>query len=132
MNVLATTVFFSVFLTLSVCDQSYNTIWPLPQKYLVEPTGKAVSLSTGFSIEANRSSKILDRAILRYWAIIMESDVDRKYASSCVNATITIDKLYVDVVSQDENLNIDTSYDYTLTVNQGNAKVTASTIYGAM
>ena len=132
MNVLASVVFFSVFLKLSVCNQGYNTLWPLPQKYLVEPTGSAVSLSSGFSIEANQQSDALNRAIQRYLVIIKEHAVDRRFASSCANATITINKLYIDVTSEDESLSIDTSYDYTLMVDGGNAKITASTIYGAM
>lgn len=125
-------VVFLVFLRLSVCDQRYNTLWPLPQKYLVEPTGPVVSLSTSFSIEANQPSETLSRAIQRYTVIIKEHAVDQPFASSCANATITINKLLIDVTSQDESLNIDTSYNYTLTIDGGNAKITASTIYGAM
>ena len=132
MKVFANIVFFSVFLRLSICDQGYNTLWPLPQKYLVEPTGSAVSLSTGFSIEANQPSEALNRAIQRYIVIIKEHAVDQRFASSCANATIAIDKLHLDVSSQDESLSVDTSYDYTLMVDGGSAKITASTIYGAM
>ena len=119
-------------LNLSTCSQGYNTLWPLPQKYLVEPMGTAVLLSTSFAIETNQSSEVLDRAIQRYSSIIMEHDVNRKFSSACGNATISISKLYIEVTSQDESLNADTSYNYSLMVDEGNAKITASTIYGAM
>lgn len=130
MNVLAGIVYFSVFAFV----KGYNTLWPLPQKYLVEPAGAATPLSTGFSIEANYPSQALDKAIQRYLSIILKRarDVDRKFALPCTNATTTIDKLYIDVVSQDESLTIDTVYNYTLTVDHGSANITASTIYGAM
>lgn len=131
MKVLAVTVLF-VLLKLSACVQGYNTLWPLPQEYLVEPSGTAVMLSATFNIQANQPSEVLKRAIQRYLPIIMERDVDQKSASLCDNATITIDELVIEVTSQDESLSIDTSYNYTLMVNEGNAKINASTIYGAM
>ena len=123
-------VFFSAFAKITV--QGYDTLWPLPQKYLGESAGPAVLLSASFGIEANHSSDVLNRAIQRYLPIIRKRDVDRKFDSLCVNASITIDKLYIEVTSGDESLTIDTSYDYTLMVDRGNANITASTIYGAM
>ena len=131
MKLLASIVFLSVFVDVSVCNQ-YNTLWPFPQEYSVEPMGDAVLLSTSFKIETNQSSEILNGAIQRYSSIIMQHDVNRTFASACVNATISINKLYIEVTSQDESLNSDTMYDYSLMVDEGNAKITASTIYGAM
>lgn len=127
-NVLASIVFFSL-VNLSISSQGYNTLWPLPQKYLVEPVGTAVLLSTNFTIETNQSSAVLNRAIQRYSSIIMQPGSNH---SACSNATISIDKLYIEVTSQDERLSVDTSYNYSLVVDEGNAKITASTIYGAM
>ena len=134
MNTLASVVVFSILINSSVCtvNQKYDTIWPIPQKYLGEPMGAAVSLSTNFTIEANESSATLHRAIQRYMSIIMKRDVNRRFASGCGNATVTINKLFIDVTSQVESLNADTSYEYSLMVDEGNAKIIATTIYGAM
>lgn len=132
MNAFASIVFFSVLINLSVCNGEYNTLWPLPQKYLAEPTGTAVLLSTNFSIEANQSSEVLNRAIQRYSSIILQRDVNRRLASACANATITIERLEIAVASQDESLDTDTSYEYSLMVHEGSAEITSSTIYGAM
>ena len=138
MNTLGSVVVFSILINLSVCtvnravNQEYDTIWPIPQKYLGKPMGAAVSLSANFTIVANESSAILQRAIQRYLAIIMAGDVHRRFASGCVNATVTINKVSIDVTSQVESLDVDTSYDYSLMVDEGNAKIIAATIYGAM
>ncbi|XP_065890775.1 beta-hexosaminidase subunit beta-like [Dysidea avara] len=115
-----------------VAGQSYNSLWPIPQEYAVQPTGDAVKLSSGFAIVANQPSQILNRAIQRYTSIIMQRDFKREYFQACSNSTMSISKLNVNVASRDETLDIDTSYEYTVTVEDGEASITAPTIYGAM
>ena len=112
--------------------QKLNTLWPVPQEYMVQPIGDAVKLSSGFAIVANQSSQILSRAIQRYTSFIMQRDDEREYLQTCSNSTISISKLNIMVASQDETLNISTSYEYTLTVDSGEASISATTIYGAM
>jgi len=118
-------------LTLAVC-QGYDTLWPIPQEYVGQPTGDAVKISNEFAIVANQPSQILNRAVQRYKSIIMQRDLRREYFLACSNSTTAISKLNVNVANQDETLDIDTSYEYTLTVEDGTASIRASTIYGAM
>jgi len=124
-------LFLFVIITLAAC-QNYNTLWPIPQEYVVQPTGDSVKLSSGFTIVTNQPSQILNGAIQRYTSIIMQRDIRRERFQACSNSTITISKLNVNVASQDDTLDIDTSYEYTLKVEDGEASITAPTIYGAM
>jgi len=122
----------SLLLQLATGQVKYNTLWPVPQEYVVQPTGDAVKLSSGFAIVANQSSQILSRAIQRYTSFIMQRDDEREHTQACLNSIISISKLNVLVASQDETLDINTSYEYTLTVDSGEASISATTIYGAM
>jgi len=121
-----------VILTLAAC-QGYDTLWPIPQEYVGQPTGDAVKISNEFAVVTNQPSQTLNRAVQRYKSIIMQRDLgSREYFQVCSNSTTVISKLSVNVASRDETLDIDTSYEYTLTVEDGKASISASTIYGAM
>jgi hypothetical protein len=118
-----------------------DTVWPIPVSMNLE--GSPVPLSSNFVIQSQNSSVLLNQAISRYASIIHQAglksaheDVVDRDLDEIVDLEgsrdRTLELLLVSVISEDETLNSDTSYEYWIQVENMAASIVGQSVYGAM
>ena len=108
-------------------------IWPMPKQMLVEDSkNQSISLSDNLHFKTAASSTILKDAIKRYKALISSS---RHGIPKCsLSQAVEINTIVVVLTSENEAVNIDTNYDYELTMSTEtkDATIVANSSFGAM
>jgi hypothetical protein len=118
-----------------------DTVWPIPVSMNLE--GSPVPLSSNFVIQSQNSSVLLNQAISRYASIIHQAglksaheDVVDRDLDEIVDLEgsrdRTLELLLVSVISEDETLNSDTSYEYWIQVENMAASIVGQSVYGAI
>ena len=106
-------------------------VWPLPQ-HVSEASGKPVAVSPSLGFYTNSKSEILKSGILRYQEIIQES-LSKAVENNGRSDGPMLLGVNVKTTSDDETLNADTSYTYSLLYKGGKAlQITADSPYGAL
>ena len=105
-------------------------IWPPPRK-VSESTKKMVAIDPDFSVKVSSSSAVLARGIKRYEAIIKNKTSSPLTSMGCAKPGIR--HVVIELESDGENLDLDTSYQYSLmiSVNMG-VTIHAASPYGAL
>ena len=90
-----------------------------------------LSRSPDFTFKTTASSKILKDAIKRYEPLIFRSDAKR---DKCSSQAVEISTVLIVLWSENEDLTINTNYDYELTISTdtNDATITANSPFGAM
>ena len=88
-------------------------VWPLPQKISHSVDNLTLSLYSELVIHTTSESPILSEGVQRYHSILQF--VSKKHTESkCGNSTVRMIQINVD--GDDENLSLNTSYKYSVTV----------------
>ena len=88
-------------------------------------------LSPVFTFKTSSTSDVLKRGITRYLEIILQQIVGEN-VDHHLRANQTLSELVLSVRSDNESLQVDTSYWYILKVSNGKASIEAKTPYGAL
>lgn len=102
----------------------HSLVWPPPQSMTVG--GPPLPMSREFVItSAHQGSSILDEAISRFTSLAAKT--------AMAGSSAGLRELKVVVANEDERLNADTDYSYTLTISaDGTAMASAQSVYGAI
>eukprot|EP01084_Bolivina_argentea_P020342 37834_1 len=106
-------------------------IWPLPQKYVINPV-LDLNIDNSFNITTNSKSTILQDAITRYMNNIIFTHTPEATPSTTLPI---ISSLSISVLSDNENilqLGVDESYVLNISNTSTTSQLTANTIYGAL
>eukprot|EP01028_Stygiella_incarcerata_P005243 TRINITY_DN2232_c0_g1_i1.p1 TRINITY_DN2232_c0_g1~~TRINITY_DN2232_c0_g1_i1.p1 ORF type:complete len:526 (+),score=134.67 TRINITY_DN2232_c0_g1_i1:106-1683(+) len=115
--------------SLLVALSAGSIVWPEPQKSAFGTSSVSLDPSS-FSIVANISSSIIDDASERYMKIIFPAS---KVSPRGRAAGVTVSKLSLLIVSDNEDLQLGVSEEYTLDVDtNGAATIVAETVFGAL
>ena len=110
---------------------SADTLWPIPQR--ISGTGGPFPVSPAFGILSSSKSDVLERGITRYLEIITrEISLPDQANEVTFNSGESLELLLVNVASDNENLSLETSYQYNLSVTAGKAQIDAASPYGAL
>jgi len=99
-----------------------SAIWPVPQK--MSQSGAALPVSSNFEFDVEVNSSLLSRAAARYQGFMVLN------ASTMSGDTFNVCKVHSDSCSED--LRYNTSYAYTLTIQNGDCTITSPTVFGAI
>ena len=105
-------------------------VWPLPQMISQIVDNFTLSLSSEFVIHTTSQSQILSDGVKRYHSIFQS--ISKKHTESkCGDGTVK--KIVIAVERNDENLSLNTSYKYSVTVDVATGVVIhAETAFGAL
>ena len=129
MSVLNSVVILSLF-SVSLSVKLDASVWPLPLSiyYL---SGPPLPISPVFTFKTSSTSGVLKRGITRYLEIILQ-EIAGENVDHHLRANQTLSELVLSVRSDNESLQVDTSYGYILKVSNGKASIEAKTPYGAL
>ena len=128
-------LFLSSYICLCVCSahqpfiENPNSIWPVPASISV--SGPPLPISPAFVFKTTSTSGVLKRGITRYLEIILQQVGDNKMTHPRESSE-SLNELALEVHSENESLDVDTSYWYMLKVSGGQAHIEAKTPYGAL
>ena len=106
--------------------------WPLPQSLLMAPQDGPVCLNADFSMITVSRSAVLQDGIERYRRTL-QSLASASQDGSCGSSREVIHKVYLKVQDDDEELSLDTSYVYSVTVEASvGVIIRADNPYGAL
>ncbi|XP_073228638.1 uncharacterized protein [Porites lutea] len=128
MSVLNSVVILSLF-SVSLFVNSNASVWPLPTSIYL--SGPPLPISPVFTFKTSSTSGVLKRGITRYLEIILQQIVGGN-VDNHLRANQTLSELVLSVRSDNESLQVDTSYWYILKVSNGKASIEAKTPYGAL
>ena len=128
MSVLNSVVILSLF-SVSLFVNLNASVWPLPTSIYL--SGAPLPISPVFTFKTSSTSGVLKRGITRYLEIILQQIVGEN-VDHHLRANQTLSELVLSVRSDNESLQVDTSYWYILKVSNGKASIEAKTPYGAL
>ena len=128
MSVLNSVVILSLF-SVSLSVNLNASVWPLPTSIYL--SGAPLPISPVFTFKTSSTSVVLKRGITRYLEIILQQVVGEN-VDHHLRANQTLSEIVLSVRSDNESLQVDTSYWYILKVSNGKASIEAKTPYGAL
>ena len=135
MSLLMYHLFLCSYICLCVCfahqpfNEVPNSIWPVPASISI--SGPPLPISPAFVFKTTSTSGVLKRGMTRYLEIILQQVGDNKMTHPRESSE-SLNELVLEVRSENESLNVDTSYWYMLKVSDGQAHIEAKTPYGAL
>ena len=128
MSVLNSVGILSLF-TICLSVNSNASVWPLPASIYL--SGPPLPISPVFIFKTSSTSGVLKRGITCYLEIILQ-EIAGENVDHHLRANQTLRELVLSVRSDNESLQVDTSYGYILKVSNGKASIEAKTPYGAL